>query len=1161
MNARIAVLLAMLCLMGSGTAGFADGPPDAAVPAQSKPASESQLAALNDSDWQVRRTAAWALGRTRDKRAVGPLIAALKDRDWRVQRYAAWALGQVGLPAVEPILEALKRDDGIGRENATAALGVIGKPAVERLLIALHDANGRLRSLAAQALGKIKDRRALEPLIGVLKDEDAQVRRFAAGALGELQDARAVEPLTAAFKDRDAQVRIHVVDALWKINDRRVVEPLIDALKDEEVCVRRRASLALWERKDPRAVDSLVAALKDKDLEVRAYAARGLGELRDRRAVDPLMAAIRDPSNVVHKHANQALQKIAGHPTGFGWDAGTGPKWREWWKTHKDQPMASSVPGRPATPVKPAGPSPAKVRSQCAAVLANAKAGGYERAKAQLDTAKSYLDESNLAKAREEYGKVLAVRSHPFYYGEAHLGIGDACRLQRDLTAAVKAYNDMLAVAGSRQENQALARKRLDAIGLARRMRSDHPRLFFNADSWPAVEARLRTREKKAFDDMKRNVEGLPDEFGSEDWGNTLMQAALVYRTTGQEALFDKIRKMLHASLDFYDAVYAQSTTWQDTRRLGGLDYPFTRIGWLSALDWVWNDLTPNERQEFSSRMLRHVHEQLTRFSSVRYWHMAFYHSDNLYWHAGLTLLDSELADADYLRALDLLEEGFQDHQKMLKIRGEARGDDGDFTTVQIEYTLAGDPHAEWHFLHAWQSAVSREIPEPWRHSSLFPNYVLWNMLPGMHHYGLGFAWHSSNRLDASTLAYHLGQHMHFYGQSDPQMAALARYLQDQMGTRGSSGRLAVDPQVWSNPEPAPPARLPDGLPLARCFEGSGSIFMRSGHGPDDTYALFNAGGGRFASDHYDSTHFTLFKRGFLALDSGTRNVLGHSGEYYPQTVAHNCVLIRMPGEKFCGEWNEPIESNTAGQNRRARMSKLLAFEHKRAFTYSAADATATYDPLKCSQMVRQFIFLPPDHFVVFDRVTATRAEYPKTWLFHTANEPVVTGNESCADQGQGRIRVRTVYPADAVLEKVGGHGKEFWVDGKNWSLPDDWPYWSKVKEENRGIADRRIPETMGRWRIEVKPKGPRAEDHFLHLIQVGDPTLQKMGQTNVAQSPEQVSLEFAAGRRTYRVSLNKTREVGGHLRIREGDRVVVDQEFARGIMPQKGLATVEPKD
>jgi len=44
---------------------------------------------------------------------------------------------------------------------------------------------------------------------------------------------------------------------------------------------------------------------------------------------------------------------------------------------------------------------------------------------------------------------------------------------------------------------------------------------------------------------------------------------------------------------------------------------------------------------------------------------------------------------------------------------------------------------------------------------------------------------------------------------------------------------------------------------------------MSSGFDADATYVLYSCGGGQ--GEHLDTGHFTIFKQGYLALDSGTR--------------------------------------------------------------------------------------------------------------------------------------------------------------------------------------------------------------------------------------------------------------------------------------------------
>ncbi len=352
---------------------------------------------------------------------------------------------------------------------------------------------------------------------------------------------------------------------------------------------------------------------------------------------------------------------------------------------------------------------------------------------------------------------------------------------------------------------------------------------------------------------------------------------------------------------------------------------------------------------------------------------------------------------------------------------------------------------------------------------------------------------------------------------------------------------------------PAPEPRLPAGLPLARHYPTNSVVLMSSGFEPESsTYALFSCGGGRVPAEHYDTGHFTIFKKGYLALDSGTRAMWGTSGENYDrQSVAHNTILIRMPGEVFSWE-NKPLAANSGGQRHFSPAARPLAFEAGPHFAYAATDATGTYHSNKCARMTRQFLFVPPDHFVVFDRVASKQADYPKTWLLHTANEPVIAGREFHADQDRGRLFCRTLLPADAVLEAVGGPGREFWADGKNWPIPENSPYLRDMGMTN--AAD--VPETVGRWRVEVKPGAARAEDGFLHLIEVGDQTvLTAMTPSSLIEDDRTAGVEFQAGTRTVRVLFNKDGETGGHIRLMEGGQVLADRPLATGVQKQEGLA------
>lgn len=241
---------------------------------------EALCAALKDAQDDVRWYAAEALVRI-GAPAVGPLCAALKDTYWELlpavaeapenfgisryaRRTAAEALGKIGdARAVEALCNALRDPDRYVCKNAAEALVRIGTPAVEPLCAALlNDAVLVGRAAAAEALGKIGGAHAVEPLCAALKDENEDVRRAAAEALVEIGDARAVEPLIAAVKDENEDVRRL---AVTKVTDQSVLAKV--AKTDTHAGVRKEAVKKVTDQ-------SLLAevAMTDDDGEVRTEA-------------------------------------------------------------------------------------------------------------------------------------------------------------------------------------------------------------------------------------------------------------------------------------------------------------------------------------------------------------------------------------------------------------------------------------------------------------------------------------------------------------------------------------------------------------------------------------------------------------------------------------------------------------------------------------------------------------------------------------------------------------------------------------------------------------------------------------------------------------------------------------------------------------------------
>ena len=674
------------------------------------------------------------------------------------------------------------------------------------------------------------------------------------------------------------------------------------------------------------------------------------------------------------------------------------------------------------------------------------------------------------------------------------------------------------------------------------RIRPDHPRLFINADSWPVVRAMAEGEMAEHYAKVKAVVDKLPAELEERDYGFEAQDAAFVYLFTGEQRYLDLTRRLLETSVRFYRAriAEAKAVNW----------YTTTRVCALAAFDWIFNDMPADWLATWGGSMLEHVAEvqayrgapaieRINRGGPLT----GFYGTPNLLWFAGLVF---DGAGVDDERARDFLVRGYALNIQMLEHRSAAAGDDGGAASPTLGYAVGEYPWAEFNFLHTWESATGENLAPKWPYIAMFANYILWNYLPGGLQFGYGDDPHTTNRLERWKTCLHMAQTMHFYAESQPEWSALARYVQGLFPTWYGETLWGCHPFLLTRMHLAPPARDPGLLPHARHFEAMGQVFMRSGSGDGDTYALLAAGGILNQHRHYDAGHFAIFHRGFLALDSGTRQ--GNADQlqnYYAQTVAHNCVLIDVPEEPVSAYWNGAVVVQEGGQYRQLG-SQVVAFETGDDYTYVAADCTATYRPEKCELALRQLVFVYPAWFVILDRVRSTDAAYGKRWLLHTAREPGIEGATVTADQGEGRMFCRTLLPEAAKLEAIGGPGAEFMAGGRNWPLPETAKY-----DDSKPAYS----ELMGWGRVEVSPPDQAKDVLFLHLIQVGDQTLEAMTDCDLIETEGIAGVSFTAGDATVRVTFATSGAAAGHITIARGGTPVADRELTTQVQPQEGLA------
>jgi hypothetical protein len=348
---------------------------------------------------------------------------------------------------------------------------------------------------------------------------------------------------------------------------------------------------------------------------------------------------------------------------------------------------------------------------------------------------------------------------------------------------------------------------------------------------------------------------------------------------------------------------------------------------------------------------------------------------------------------------------------------------------------------------------------------------------------------------------------------------------------------LAFDPR-----QPLPAGSTVDdplagfqALPRAELF-GAGAYNLgvfRGGWSSDSTMISFRAGAIQVHHAHYDAGNFTIYKEAPLAVLSGAYSSFGsdHRQDYYIRSVAANCPLILVPGERLATRYHydRPNVSSggqrvvfpggsdvgsTAEWRRRSQAGQELAAGRLTGFShqpgclgYIAADLTCAYNSTffrypdqaaKLRRAARALVYLPgQDVLLVYDRIAATSAGYQKKWLLHCqarpecANTSLLRGTREdgileTPDKdlkvvnGKGVLAMRALLPDESRWLLVGGPNHRFYVeadgdqsdgfDGRN----------LEMRRRGRSYFD------LGLWRAELEPTQPAASHDFLVALAIG---------------------------------------------------------------------------
>jgi len=377
---------------------------------------------------------------------------------------------------------------------------------------------------------------------------------------------------------------------------------------------------------------------------------------------------------------------------------------------------------------------------------------------------------------------------------------------------------------------------------------------------------------------------------------------------------------------------------------------------------------------------------------------------------------------------------------------------------------------------------------------------------------------------------------------------------------------------------------------------------------------------GLWGRNNADNLAFTIRKHGPLAIDSGPvhsqnvavldfpaergRESVAPVYDYGRQTIAHNSILVGA--EEFvhkdwrgrptrdivrCGGQSVRQDATWwkkwgfAGPQKNFMEGRITAYRTHPLFDYALGDARFSYNPDWVREITRQFVFLKPDLFVVYDRVVVTDPSRRPCWLLHSLREPRAVGPEKALSEAErgpqfiltadgkrphpqpgghfwmggdaflvesgspgrkrdGWLYVRTLVPADPERKKVGGKWHDFEVAGTQLG-PSDEGY----KKADSPYA---VLSTIGLlgWRVEVRHKRPAASVEFLHVMQVGigDLRPEAAARASLRSTASTHALSLIHKGRTFELTLNRTGPRGGTIEVTEAGRILCRDKLPRTV-------------
>ena len=283
--------------------------------------SDILIKALNDVDDSVCNAAIEVIEEKDFKsmnvtNAVEPLINILRDkkRDSNLRKHAAYLLGKIkSEEAVYPLINLLDDNDSCIRIIVVSALGNIKSGTViDFLSKALNDENIFVRLSAYKNTGKDIPVEMVESLVDMLKSDDHHLFETAAFELSKIKSERAVEGLIEAIWNKDVKFNYQIASELVNIKSEKKNELLLQLLESEITNINLYMIHLLKNLESPKVEYYLIGLLLDKNIDsfVRSNVINALADKGSEKSIELIFEHLNDEDLSIGWAAEEALKKL-----------------------------------------------------------------------------------------------------------------------------------------------------------------------------------------------------------------------------------------------------------------------------------------------------------------------------------------------------------------------------------------------------------------------------------------------------------------------------------------------------------------------------------------------------------------------------------------------------------------------------------------------------------------------------------------------------------------------------------------------------------------------------------------------------------------------------------------------------------------------------------